>query len=70
MQVTTLLNDAKDAQAITQAASTLLWQTLLGKILVVFNSARLVRQGEALEPFVRPESAVPDRLPVQPRVTT
>ena len=27
-----------------------------GALIVVFNSARLVRQGEELEPFLNPES--------------
>ena len=32
-----------------------------GSILVVFNSARLVRNGEDLEPFVAAESVTPSR---------
>jgi Cd2+/Zn2+-exporting ATPase len=35
-----------------------------GSILVIFNSARLVRQGEELEPFKRPEPAESEGLPV------
>jgi Zn2+/Cd2+-exporting ATPase len=35
MQVTTLLNDDKDAQSVTQTASVRLWQTMLGKIFIV-----------------------------------
>ena len=39
MQVTTLLNDDKDARSITQTASVRLWQTLLGKIFIVNSYA-------------------------------
>jgi hypothetical protein len=42
----------------------------LGSLLVVFNSARLVRHGEELEPFVREEEkpAAPS-APVKPSAT-
>ncbi len=34
---------------------------VVGSLMVVFNSARLVRQGEDLEPFETPDDSVPDK---------
>ncbi|MFM8357441.1 MAG: heavy metal translocating P-type ATPase, partial [Verrucomicrobiota bacterium] len=39
-----------------------------GSLFVVFNSARLVRQGEELEPFIRPEAAGPATPPAPGRI--
>jgi Zn2+/Cd2+-exporting ATPase len=41
----------------------------LGSLLVVFNSARLVRIGEELEPFTQPQQAATPSAPASPNPT-
>jgi hypothetical protein len=61
MQVTSLLSQQDNAAAPEVTAQAAVQQkltlTAFGLLLVVFNSARLVRLGEHLEPFARPVAA-------------
>lgn len=52
MQVTSLLSQQDNSPAPEQAAQAAILHNA-GSLLVVFNSARLVRTGEHLEPFTR-----------------